>query len=724
MSSTRRLGVVVYGNASGYVGMTQQVISGTTRMARGFRDAVGRSSLLNNQVKALGTTFRYALAGSIIFGITGALNKLQDFETQLGTIDSLAGQLNQQGKFQGLGSQLDDIGSQAIKMSDRFGQSVTDVEAYMTRFYSTFQPYGTISRRTQEMEGFTNSILQLQTALGTEAGDPSALAAGIGGLVNTIPGGKRNIAATTRRLGNIIAYLTQVTPNITGQDIANAAGRLTSVYNVANMSPEQMFAVYGQAAKAGGSPTIITRGITQLLGASLLHPTTPNNLAAYQAAGLPTSPSALRKMGGFQVLEKLMQAAAPQGLKLSHQQLQTINSQAYSQSPEKIYTNKALQGLNLDLLYKLFGRQQSVQQFVNILSQGGVQGLKDYIRHQQDAIKADLLRQRADIALHRQGMMILRNAFSNVSLSLVRGLNEPMSVLGRTVSKVSDELAAHRTTTQVGEAVAATALATRLIGKLPYFKTLGNKWTAEAAAAADAGIPIGVGKRLFRGTVGVLSGIGKAQQAAVGAAIMTEEAGNVAAGLTPDGSRANPFWVIISPWSWQFGQGGMGQGGAGGGGNVPPIVTGVGRAATLARIATVLGVGYGSYEVGKGIFSGKQPAGVKAHQGWSLNDWKWSVTHPGAILQMGGADLRKAFGGGGDWSKAMAIKRGLEAAHVKTSQLRDLSVSGTAKADLRIHLVDKNGNEITVVEKKGVPIAVVKDVAPHSQGRPGVRSGK
>lgn len=673
MSSMYRIGVQIYGSASGYVGAVNTTLRATTRLGQGFKTAATHSRLLDNQIKAIGTTARYAFAGALVFGITAAIGRLQDFENQLGTIDSLAGQLDSRGQFKGLGSSLDDLGSDAIKLSDRFGQSVTDVETYMARFASTFnrRPGESIAQYRSDLDSFTGSILQLQAALGSEAGDPSALAGGIGGLINAIPGGRQNIAGNTKRIGNLIAYLTQVTPNFSGTDVANASGRLASVVNTSGMTPEQMFAILGQAAKSGGSPSIVVRGVQQLLGQSLLTPKSPGAKASYQRVFGTSDPTTLRNIGGFNVLERLMEAVAPGGLKLSRSQRAAVNNATTAQQLQG-----ALPGLNLTELMSFFGRIQSVQQFVNILSQGGVKGLQDYIRSQKIATEANLLRARSESALNRQGLQIARNAFANISLSLVRGLNGPFTILGHAAQHVSDLLAGHRTTVKGLE----TAGATGLIGR------------------AIAGTSIGQRIPGLR----ALGGLGKLEQKAAGAAIMAEESPAVASGLVADGSRASPFWVIISPYSWQFGYGGLSQPA-----NTKStenkvlnyikkgVATG-GAGALGARTAATLSIGAAALPA--------TATGVAAYEAFKHNP------------KLDPRTVQRA-----QQSYALSLLKDRMRAEGKTK-----IEFGTAKADITMHLVDKNGNEILTQKKKGVPIGVphTKDTAPQSGGRTGVKKGK
>ena len=730
MSSVYRVGLQLYGSAAGAVGAVNQTLTATTRLGQGFRTAAAGSTVLNNQAKALATTFRYALAGSVIFGITGALSKLSDFENQLGTLNSLMGELDKQGKFQGLGGQLDDLGSEALLLSNRFGAAVGDVESYMTRYASTFnRGKQSLADYNREMVAFTDTILNLQTALGTEAGDPAALASGIGGLVNVIPGGKKNPDRVAKQVSDYMAYLTQVTPNVTGTDLANAAGRMASVYNTTGMSPQQIFAIFGQAFKAGGSPTIAIRGVQQLLGQSLLTPKSAQAKAAFQRVVGTSDPNTLRNYsyngdtGAFAVFAKLMDAVTPSGgFHYTPRQLQAAQA-----AGTKSQLQQALPGLDLTTLMSFFGRIQSVQQFVNILSQGGVQGLKDFVDGLNKANDANLTKQRADAALTRMGLTRLSTSMGNAMLSLVRPLNVPATALeNHVVAPASNALAKHRTLTTVGEGLVAGAIGMRLLSG-----------TALGRALKFDKIPL----------------LGKTKGAAA-AGVMAMEAANVAGGSTsPDGSMANPFWVIVSPYSSQLNPSGGATGTGGGvsgaaqaaekkaGGSWLSSVwkkaagaTGLSAAwKTLglagAGVVGGAGVAVGAYDYlmnrfASGIPSRAVPKGhpllAKYEKAAQFSPIGVNISELGPTkLTSSTLDVLTGYNTG---KLTPALAEQLLSTVTAQKSVAHVQYSGTAKADFTIKLVDKNGNEVITVDKKGVPIT--KDSAPHAQGRPGVRAGK
>jgi hypothetical protein len=340
-----------------------------------------------------------------------------------------------------------------------------------------------------------------------------------------------------------------------------------------------------------------------------------------------------------------------------------------------------LPGLNVTTLLNLFGRIQSVQQFVNILSQGGVPGLEKMVKQMDKFSNSTLASQRAQDALRQNGLKILNNAFQNISLSLVRSLNMPLSQFGHVVARASDEIARHRTTTTAVEAAGATAILLRLLGRTATFGPVVSK------------IPL----------LGRLAGAGGK---AAASAIMAEETGNVIAGGQADGSRANPFWVIISPYSWAFGTGGLGQpiGGGGKGGKTVKTAEQIAKDATSAGGAASIASRLGLVGVGAAAL----PAAITIGGGYE------AIKHGGTSTAKQIQDAKKR----NDYMLDLLRKR--QAAE----RSQKIAVSGKAHVEITAQLVDKNGNEVGIMQKKGVQIDLTKDTAPQAQGRAGVRKGQ
>ena len=337
-----------------------------------------------------------------------------------------------------------------------------------------------------------------------------------------------------------------------------------------------------------------------------------------------------------------------------------------------------------------FGRIQSVQQFVNILSQGGVKGLQNFVDGLNNATKANLTAQRAQASLQRMGLTRLSASISNAMLSIVRPLNTPATAIeNHLVAPASNALARHRTLTAVGEGLVAGAVGARLLSGTALGRTLRfNK----------------------------IPGIGKTAAAGV----MAVEAANVASGSTaPDGSMANPFWVIVSPYSSQLNQSG-GSVTSGGGGNATS--GGGGWGSFFKKIPKIIPFAAAGTMTGLAALGSAIPFIMGGDQGKTVMHY--------------GSGLRKPFKltDNQTWqqiiTKSGMSKPQYDALHAAIAKIGSypanstVTFQGNAKADLTIRLVDKNGNQILVTEKKGVPIGITKDTMPQTQGRPGVKTGK
>lgn len=673
--SYRRLSVEITGNSRGLEAALNRINAGLGQTQSRVRAANTEMSLMQKQLLAIGTTARYALAGMFVFGVTSAISRLTDFANQLGQVAALAGTLNRQtghytGPSQGI---LAGIGDMAILESNKLGIATNDIQSYMTRFFSSFQPPPGKSK--SELKGFVDEVARLQAMLGAEAGDPQQLAGGIAGMVNQIPGGRRNIAGTTNRVANLISFMLAETPNVTGRDIARDIGRVGATMTQANMSPEQAFAVWGLAGKAGGSSSVIGRGIAQLLGTSLLHPTTPGQQRAYASIGLPSDPNMLAKMGGMQVLLRMMNRVGT-GVKIK-------NKGALGN--ENIDDETALQaagvtGANRTLLYSLFGRQESVRQFINLIGQGGTKALRDYIQVQNRATKANAAREREDAANRQRALARFTTARQNIGLGLARGIEWPLeNVVAPAVGGVSNVITKHKTATDIALSALFGAFALkRGASLLRSFKRGGASPGTELASTLLA----------------------------------TEAMPNVLAGGTTDGTRANPYWVIIHPDSWYVGSPGGNTGlygpnsPPGGGGakwlkRIPPIIPvgGIASAAAASAVAApfvLAGVDFYNSRVGHG---GARSVSMQQRMSPSQSLSKLLMDKGGLSWAMT-KDIEQGY-----------HRRGLGDPVIVRMQADDVHQQFTIK------LVDAQGRTIKIEDKKGVPMKFSAVTSPTYKGK-------
>lgn len=669
MSQRRILEYEVIGNTRGFDAAFNRVNAGLGRASTLGRKTASDLGLIDRQLMAIGTTARYALAGSLVFGITGAIQRLTDFQNQLGTVAGLAGKLNTNtGTYTAPNSTfLSQVGNEAELAANRVGIATNDVQDYMARFYSTFQ-YSDPNNKSalRDMRSFVDEVTRLQALLGAEAGDPQALAGGIAGFVNQIPGGRAHVGKTTNRVANLVSFLTASTPNITGRDISRDIGRIGATMSQTGMTPDQVFSVWGQAGKAGGSSSVIGRGMAQLLG-NLLHPSTPTQVKTYASLGLPTDPNALRSMGAFNVLKRMM-AAATNG-PVSATNAGALNNENID-DPGSAINAAGVKGINLNTVYGLFSRQESARQFVNLLAQGGVKGLETYIRTQKKASDANAVYARETAALHQRSLARFGVARQNISLSLARGAAWPLNnIVAPPIIAGSNFLAGH---THVREAVDAT---------------LGALLLRSAAS------------RFLKARK-----LGSAGSAAAGMALTAEAAPNLLAGGTPTGARDNPLWVIIHPTSWYVGQpGGFSQ-----------STTAKGKEASFAAKLGkfIKGGAPGEAGTGAGLFAGFDTALAGTGVGLPL----------AALL----AGVYFSHSHGPAKSPLAKLMDANSLKNIPGSVMPGLGNTPLyGSLDVTTKLVDGQGRVISVETHKGVPVKNWgASGMPTSKGKKGKASGK
>ena len=548
-------------NVGGLVGFDRQVRSHTRNLG-----------LWGQQMRAVGTTIRYALAGATVYGVATAVTGLGQFLDRLGEIDALAGKIEQGGRLTSLGRDLNDVGDIAVNLSNTFGIAVDDIQQHMIRFYSSFGNDVRGRQGLSMLREYADTMAEI--TMFAEGADPQALGGGIAGMIiGATPAGQRvDIARQAPRMRDIIAQVLQSTPTVRGEDIARDIGRLGAAQTAARMTPEEIWAVYGLAARSGGSPAVIGRGVTQLLADEIIRPQTEDQQRAFRQVGLPTDPTRLRELGGFQILERMMRAVAPGGARFSNPQALGVEGL----SPEAAVAAAGGRGINLTLASQLFGQQESFRQFLNLMAQGGTEALQDFIDSIEMAKDANLGEQMADQRNRQRAYQQLGQVQRNVGLTVARGVDPALRPLVHQINELGRWITRQNPTAVAGGVGAAggAALASRLIfgaglmgmagrgmAKIPGLNKLAGRFPGlmNRAPQLAAAAVVGSGLDAFQAT-----GVGE-QRA---------------------GSRANPYWVVVDPLSWFMPGAPSGMGGGEG------TVAGGGRSGRPRPPAWLLGAGF------------------------------------------------------------------------------------------------------------------------------------
>lgn len=580
MSSDYRLGLVWTSHGEQLRADLDRNIGGLTGFEKRLRGSSRELGLWGQQMRAVGTTIRYALAGATVYAVAGAVGGLAQFRDRLGEIDALAAELDDRGRLQSLGRNLNTVGDIALLTSNKFGIAVDDIQQHMVRFYSSFQgvegPQG-----IDLLRDYADAMGNL--TLIAEGADPQQMGGGIASLVigATPPGRQPNIKRQADRMVDIIAQVLSETPTITGADISRDIGRLSAAQTAARMTPEQIFSVYGLAARAGGSGAVIGRGITQLLASEIIRPQTEEQMGAFRRAGLPTDPTALRQMGGWNIIMQMMRAVAPNGAQFANKSVLGLEGL----SDEEAINAAGAQGINMTLASQLFGRQESFRQFLNLMANGGPQALQKFIEGVEEADRVNRGRQQAELRRDQRTLLIMQQGQRNLAITFMRGIDPILNPLARAVTGISTRAieAGPTATAGVVGGVAAASVASRLlfgagmfgatgqgIMKIPGVRRLAARMPFLSSLAGRA--PQLASASLIGAGPGVFTATGIPTQTATGV-------------ITP-GARENPLWVVIDPLSWSMP--GAPTPGGGGGTGVPPIVPSPPGAARWTAVAAGL----------------------------------------------------------------------------------------------------------------------------------------
>jgi hypothetical protein len=277
------------GNA---VAVQGQIAAGYMNMGRQARGMSREVGLAERQMRAFGTTIRYAFAGSVIFGMTSMIGKLNQLQQQMGLISAIAGPAGLQGRKAGwLGDMQDEIAQRSVAART----PVEELNNSVINYLSTVQ--GAAAGKVPEIVsqiGMAARLSQTPTEDLTKAITTLNIAAGRKNNLETINSLLREWFSLISRAPGGIAAAPQ---------IAQQLGPLASVAQLGRMKPEQLFGVSLGALRFGATPSVALRG-TQFFLQSLFRPPSEQAREAMKAAGF--TPERLQQVGGTQFMREYL----------------------------------------------------------------------------------------------------------------------------------------------------------------------------------------------------------------------------------------------------------------------------------------------------------------------------------------------------------------------------------------------------------------------------------
>jgi hypothetical protein len=517
-----------------------QMQGGMTNLGRAAYQSGQMSERMNAQWRAFGTTIRYAVAGSVIFGATRLLTVLRDTQRQYALIGAISGGSYSQ---QVVGAKNADTALAQLYQNAQTGamDAITPVHDFndaLVNLFSTIEIHGpdkgekavqlttAISQGAQlatvPVDDLTRSITGMNQAFGRTQN------------MKNIQQGIRGFTELVYRAPGGVAY---------GPQFIQQLGPLGAVSRLANITPEQMYGLFLTETRIGQTPATAGRGLQYLLQ-SIAVPTSKGHAAALRSAGV--TPETVQQKGGLWAIRQIIGKMKSMGItgdlgkasKISDETLDTLETA----DPAQQRSGLGISGKGIEFAQKTIGRIHGVRALIALLAQE--ESSKRMTRDQEviAAAMADteeaqkIYAARWNQFAREQPLTAAAVSFDVIRRSIATAFEPGLNFAARGVTRVGGIVhdhpkAAHRTALIGGGLLAALALSRG-------------------------------------GIAGLLRGGGSAIPRAIAA-------GDIAAGAAqPRGfSPQKPLYVIVVGQLFG-GNTGRGPGPLGGPGGVPPVITG------------------------------------------------------------------------------------------------------------------------------------------------------
>jgi hypothetical protein len=279
-----------------------QMRSDMSGYRRELRDVRHEAGLVDKQLRAIGTTARYALGGAAIFGGIGMVQQLNQVQQQLGLISAIS-----PSAFGGVrlaGDQLERFGEQAEDAALRANVPVTEFNEGLVNLVSSVQnvPDNEI---VPMLELISQTAKLSQTPVDEATRGVLGLAVAFKGVEGV------NLKNITQYLAEYQKMINEVPGGpAAGPQIIGQLPQLAAVSLQSNVSAPQMFGLLQANLRAGGNPATTARGLQYLIQGLGAPPSAQSKKAL---AGIGITPQMVQDEGGVAALFKLIQAVKTAG---------------------------------------------------------------------------------------------------------------------------------------------------------------------------------------------------------------------------------------------------------------------------------------------------------------------------------------------------------------------------------------------------------------------------
>lgn len=242
-------------SAGNTVAVSQSVARGFGSIGRSINETSRMSERLNNQWRAIGTTFRYAIAGSAVFGTAALVTNLKDLQRQMGLIQALGDAKG--GIFPNTGIGMIEMLKGARQEAVR---SVTPIAQFNEGLINLFSSVQNVPEN-QAAKWMGEISLAAQYAQ-TDSDTASKAVTGLMNAFNLAPN-FTNIQRITRSITELIG--TVPGGRAQGGQILQQFPQLAAAFQLGRGTPEQSLGYYQTLLRSGGSPATAARGLQYLL---------------------------------------------------------------------------------------------------------------------------------------------------------------------------------------------------------------------------------------------------------------------------------------------------------------------------------------------------------------------------------------------------------------------------------------------------------------------------
>ena len=462
----------------------QQMVGGTANWTRSIGDATRQSEKLSNLWKSMATTFRYAVAGQVVFGLARMVTQLKDIQVQMGLISAI-------GTVQGSGGQsipltgnnLKKLQNDILKGSI---QSMTPVQDYTNAVINLLSTIQDIPQ--DQITPIVTTIAQAAKLAQINAEDATQAFTTL-----SVAFGKKPTSASIQRAAQEFFILTKEAPGgvAAGQQIVQQMGTLASVTRAAHGTPEDMFTLLLSGLRGGIPPAQTSRALSFFL-----------QTLAFPANQTKSSRNALASIGitgtsqlpAMEMVNRVLKRAGALGIhgditkmNFSDEDISNFESMPDDQGSQAALTKAGVTGPGAVFLGTVFHRIHALRIALALSTQAEMGQLQKDVKTYQDAGKgivsqADDLAQATkrfqDQAPLQKAAIALDSLRVQVEQAIIAPFANPIS---RVLTAASSAAVGHpkETTAALWTALGLGAV----VGGKRFFRGLGGRAVPAIAAA-------------------------------------------------------------------------------------------------------------------------------------------------------------------------------------------------------------------------------------------------